>query len=518
MKKMNKKGFTLIELLAVIVILAVIALIALPRIMDAIENARKESFRNSAYGLVKAAEKSCALRLLNEDGEVEAVVYNFTENDYDGLDFKGEVPKGGTIEVDENCNVTLAFHNDNWCARKEIGSTDVVLTDLNEDSCELTGGESIVATPAEYFKWETDGVQMPWITPDLERVGEGVIVGFCNWGWDSDNPLPYINEVVIPATYDCPDKGVVAVTAIIENGWAYGDWHHSDCVDPGLVFTNDIFNNINGGISALGEFFIPKINALTSIIASPFYGRGLISVEFPDTLQQIGSLAFYDNQLTSVTIGDNVTNIGDDAFAENELTSVTIPDSVTTIGDGAFANNNLTEINIPNSVISIGVSAFGENELTSVTIPDNVTTIGQRAFSGVAHENINWIGRTEADFLVVEETGDLIGVIGNATELVIPEVFQGITVTNINRDTFSGNTLTSVTIPATVTTIGLRAFRSNYLEEIIFLRDAHTNIQFQAFSNNGPNKNSGTITSGNRCGRWTLSGTTWTRVQTCPLP
>ena len=94
MKQKFKKGFTLIELLAVIVILAVIALIALPRIMGAIEEARKESFRNSAYGLVKAAEKSCALRIMNEEGELETVVYNFTEEDYDGLDFQGEVPKG----------------------------------------------------------------------------------------------------------------------------------------------------------------------------------------------------------------------------------------------------------------------------------------------------------------------------------------------------------------------------------------------------------------------------------------
>src|SRR5574344_1921750 len=51
-----KKGFTLIELLAVIVILAVIALISTPIIIGLIDDARKESFKSSAYGIVKAGE------------------------------------------------------------------------------------------------------------------------------------------------------------------------------------------------------------------------------------------------------------------------------------------------------------------------------------------------------------------------------------------------------------------------------------------------------------------------------
>ena len=51
-----KKGFTLIELLAVIVILAIIALIAVPRVMDAIDDARKGAFENQEHSVIKAAE------------------------------------------------------------------------------------------------------------------------------------------------------------------------------------------------------------------------------------------------------------------------------------------------------------------------------------------------------------------------------------------------------------------------------------------------------------------------------
>lgn len=52
--KMNKKGFTLIELLAVIVILAIIALIATPIILGVIDNARRNSARDAAYGVIDA--------------------------------------------------------------------------------------------------------------------------------------------------------------------------------------------------------------------------------------------------------------------------------------------------------------------------------------------------------------------------------------------------------------------------------------------------------------------------------
>ena len=64
--KTNSKGFTLIELLAVIVILAVIALIATPLIMGVIDDARKGSAKNGAYGYVKALENTVATEMIKD--------------------------------------------------------------------------------------------------------------------------------------------------------------------------------------------------------------------------------------------------------------------------------------------------------------------------------------------------------------------------------------------------------------------------------------------------------------------
>ena len=64
--KMNSKGFTLIELLAVIVILAVIALIATPLIMGVIDDAKKGSAENTAYGFGKAVENAIATQMITD--------------------------------------------------------------------------------------------------------------------------------------------------------------------------------------------------------------------------------------------------------------------------------------------------------------------------------------------------------------------------------------------------------------------------------------------------------------------
>ena len=136
-----KKGFTLIELLAVIVILAIIALIATPRIMAAIEQARKEAFRNDVYGIVKAVERDYVKRILDE--EKVGVTYEFedynqtvTPEHIDELAFTGKGPKNGTIIVDEEGNIDLALDDDNWCGKLSLDG-EVTLEDINEGPCEV---------------------------------------------------------------------------------------------------------------------------------------------------------------------------------------------------------------------------------------------------------------------------------------------------------------------------------------------------------------------------------------------
>ena len=56
MTKMNRKGFTLVELLAVIVVLAIIMIVAIPSVINAMNDARKASFKVYAQKVLNQAQ------------------------------------------------------------------------------------------------------------------------------------------------------------------------------------------------------------------------------------------------------------------------------------------------------------------------------------------------------------------------------------------------------------------------------------------------------------------------------
>ncbi len=132
---MKKKGFTLIELLAVIVILAVIALIAVPLIMGIITNAKRNSFRDSAYGILDAGEQYVGEILLRDKNSYlgETIILP----DHEKLNYKGEEPVYGELSFSKTGKIALMMHNDAFCALKEIDQTQVKITDYENDECVL---------------------------------------------------------------------------------------------------------------------------------------------------------------------------------------------------------------------------------------------------------------------------------------------------------------------------------------------------------------------------------------------
>jgi len=140
--------------------------------------------------------------------------------------------------------------------------------------------------------------------------------------------------------------------------------------------------------------------------------------------------------LTQVTFeeGNKVTSIGSSAFTNCiSLTSIDLPTAVTVIEQSVFNGcHNLRNFSMGDQVTSIGVTAFYNTGLTSFTFPKTLTSIGQSAF-----ENSKLSGE-------IVLTGD--------------KTTTTTALTSIGTRAFAGTQITSIIIPASVTSIGQAAF------------------------------------------------------------
>lgn len=233
-------------------------------------------------------------------------------------------------------------------------------------------------------------------------------------------------------------------------------------------------------------------SSVTTIGAQAFANcTNLASIEIPTTVRTIGNYAFSGcTALQEVTVPAGITSLGTYVFNGcTALRSASLPTGLTAISEGLFYGcSALNTINIPATVETIGNAAFfGCSGIYTLDIPGSVFSIGSQAFAGmrglrfvtlnggtqslgancfqnsnnIVSTNFNgtleqWlaIAFADANAQPVSHSRNLAINGQMLTDLVIPDG-----TTEVKPYAFYYDTLIStITIPATVATIGSQAF------------------------------------------------------------
>lgn len=277
--------------------------------------------------------------------------------------------------------------------------------------------------------------------------------------------LPRTLKYVEQAMIDCPD-----IKYIEFNGGVVGTQ-----VAP-YEGNADLKVVMNEGVTEIKPYAFVDNNTIHCSASYNVANTKLRELVLPSSLDSIAEKRFwYCTKLQSVQLGEKIKSVGDYAFCECfALTEIELPDDLRTIGDFAFQGAGLKHITIPNKVTSIGngafMGAFGGRWNTA----SQYNNLGKSLWILYRSETDNYIygvginpvTNTMKPFYLGLNAFRNGGVSGHGytttpTDLANIHFAPNSQLKEIGMFAFPYCQLDSVTIPASVTTIGKFAFIGN---------------------------------------------------------
>ena len=197
---------------------------------------------------------------------------------------------------------------------------------------------------------------------------------------------------------------------------------------------------------------------LTSIGASALEECAFTSIDLPEGLETIGEYGFFGSKLTSVLFPSTLTSIGADAFLDNDDLAIITSARVTppACADGAFGDGStITAIFVPEGCTATYKAADGWKDYEEKIQDVPTTTFTYTATEKIAKFDDN-LSKFQGAISVKSHEFD--GTNGTV-------VYEGY-VTGLGELAVSYAKMTSITIPASVTSIGSGAFQSSKLTTV----------------------------------------------------
>ena len=343
----------------------------------------------------------------------------------------------------------------------------------------------------------------------LERIGEKAF---------SKTALSYL---YLPSKVTEFDGSVLAFCRNMRNVDIHSD-NAAFVTQKGMVLSADGSALIYYPAAQTGTLNVPE--GVISVADYACAASAMTEMVLPDSLERIGVQSFAEARLTAVHIPGNVEQIDPGAFKNcSRMTGLTFAENAwlqTINGDslngGAFENcNHISVLELPESLVRLGEQSFkGCSGITKLLIPENVERIGESAFKDcgglvtVTFEgncvvntipqycfgycsNLRTVNFSDGiktieryaftnDYLLHRlnfGTDSALSSIGDncfyscsaLNQMQLPE-----TVTSIGKYAYAFSGLTSVHIPADLTSIGDGAFGACYLLTRITADAGHT--------------------------------------------
>ena len=333
------------------------------------------------------------------------------------------------------------------------------------------------------------GIQGIEFAQGLERIGEGAFANLTNL-----RTVVFPNSLTHIEAYAFGDCTNLENILLPDGVRCIGAGAFANCTKLKNIHIPDSVTSMGGGMFtncvALTEVIIPEETVLTSSLDFFSGCSELSNVSLPNTLISIDSRMFLNcSKLSNLTVPSGVTRIGGSAFKGcTSLASISFPQALVQIGSDAFKDCNQI-IEEENGIFYVGQWAIGDaSDLETVLLRDGTVGIAEYAF---AADNIggNIIEKVYFPDSLQYVNGGAFHWCLSLNQVHISKLEQWLTIdfwndanplyyakklyiagelvseynipdgsTEIKRNSFSGSSVTKITIPGSLKLIEEGAF------------------------------------------------------------